>query len=503
MDEPLTSVFGNAIPWKYIKKARRTFRTYASRFDYDPSWKPSLAARPLPGAWEHFGVRQILPAGSQPGPSPVGNPLPDLLPLPTSAASSVILGTIRMGYGHYRIALAIASAAKSLGLTPYWLDFLSFPESAASKTLRYLNDLYSLGSRLSQKFKLFNRLVWEHFTSESGLRLTSSVRDRELSRLFAPVIGDLDREVPFLATHPWTGHAAVHAGMEHIVTVVPDNYPLSFHLVEGTIHAVQTPSNYLGYRTLRNMGRPNEGPLFPMPPEQIKYTGHFVDHEIVGNIESDTDQRFKRLRDRRAKRLLLTMGGAGAQGHQFLDIIRYCRPALEEDRAVIFINMGDHQIRWREMSEALHAMRLPFVLHDNWDETQSFSGEALEGKISGLHIFLSTEIFPAVYATNLLMRASDVMVTKPSELSFYPVPKLFIQRVGRHEAWGAIRGADIGDGTLETQSLSGVRQALSIMLTETDLLRFYSHNILNNHRIGIYNGAYQAVKLAVGAVKPV
>lgn len=494
MQEPVATIFGNSISPKYIRRAHRTFRRYASRFGYDPDWRPALGVQPLAGAWEHFGVRQILPAEEV----PTGG-----LPLPSSAASSVVLGTIRMGYGHYRIALAIASAAKSLGLTPYWLDFLSFPQSAASKTLRYLNDLYSLGSRLSQRFKLFNRLVWERFTSQSGLKLTSSARDRELSRIFSPIMGELDRDVPFLATHPWTGHAAVHAGMERIVTVVPDNYPLSFHLVEGTTHAVQTPSNYLGYRTLRNMGDPNDGPLVPMPAEQIQYTGHFVDHEIVGNIEADTDLRFKRLRDRRAKRLLLTMGGAGAQGRRFTEIIRFCRSAVEENRAVIFVNMGDHRIQWEEMKEELDGRGIDYLLHDDWTETQAFAQAALETEVSGVHVFLFDEIFPAVYATNLLMRAADVMITKPSELSFYPVPKLFIQRVGRHEAWGAIRGADIGDGTLETDSLSGVQQALGIILADNDLLRFYSHNILNNHRIGIYNGAYHAVELAVGAATPV
>ena len=48
----------------------------------------------------------------------------------------------------------------------------------------------------------------------------------------------------------------------------------------------------------------------------------------------------------------------------------------------------------------------------------------------GIHVFLHENFYAAVYATNILMRVSDVMITKPSELSFYPVPKLFIQRVG-------------------------------------------------------------------------
>ena len=49
--------------------------------------------------------------------------------------------------------------------------------------------------------------------------------------------------------------------------------------------------------------------------------------------------------------------------------------------------------------------------------------------MTGIHAFAHKNIFEAVYCTNLLMRSCDVIVTKPSELAFYPVPKLFIKRV--------------------------------------------------------------------------
>ena len=52
--------------------------------------------------------------------------------------------------------------------------------------------------------------------------------------------------------------------------------------------------------------------------------------------------------------------------------------------------------------------------------------------LKACHGFFHKNIFEAVYCTNLLMRSADVLVTKPSELAFYPVPKLFIRRVGGH-----------------------------------------------------------------------
>jgi hypothetical protein len=95
------------------------------------------------------------------------------------------------------------------------------------------------------------------------------------------------------------------------------------------------------------------------------------------------------------------------------------------------------------------------------------------------------------------MRICDVMITKPSELSFYPVPKIFIQRVGRHEAWGAIRGSEIGDGTIETSSPTNLRRTLKIIVEESDLLEIYCKHIIQNKKNGIYNGAYNAIKRAI------
>ena len=99
MKEPLTSVFGNPIPGKYIRKAQRTFRAYARRFGFNPDYRPELGVRPLPGAWDHFGVRQIVPVESIENPE---IPRREALPLPTAASRSVVLGTIRMGYGFSR-----------------------------------------------------------------------------------------------------------------------------------------------------------------------------------------------------------------------------------------------------------------------------------------------------------------------------------------------------------------------------------------------------------------
>ena len=48
----------------------------------------------------------------------------------------IIVGNIRMGFGHYRISMAMASAAKAMGYTPYWMDLNSYGETTCTKSDR-------------------------------------------------------------------------------------------------------------------------------------------------------------------------------------------------------------------------------------------------------------------------------------------------------------------------------------------------------------------------------
>ena len=68
-----------------------------------------------------------------------------------------------------------------------------------------------------------------------------------------------------------------------MVNAIPDNWPMALHLAEGSVHVVQTPGAYLGYKALRGMDKRRQ--LKPMPAGSIYHTGHFIDHELVLNIE--------------------------------------------------------------------------------------------------------------------------------------------------------------------------------------------------------------------------
>ena len=63
--------------------------------------------------------------------------------------------------------------------------------------------------------------------------------------------------------------------------------------------------------------------------------------------------------------------------------------------------------------------------------------------------------------------------------------------------WGAVHSAEIGDGTLECRDIPHTIQMLDLFLQDEELLAGMCRNIVTNKCIGIYDGAYKAVKLAM------
>ncbi len=475
------SIFGNEMADAIYRKAVRTKESYIRKYGDDSQKTYHLSSVPAPAIGKPLGVRNIV-IGTE-------NPV-------QFDDKSVIIGNIRMGFGHYRISMAMASAAHAMGYDPYWFDLHSFENTTGGKVISEQNELYSLGSRLSQKSVLFNRLVWEPLNSEGFRKLAYNANDQKVAELMVPVYRELPQDIPFVACHVWPAQAAVHAGMTRVVNAIPDNWPMALHLAEGAIHTVQTPSAYMGYRVLRGMDKKRE--LLPMPGTSIAYTGHYVDHELVSNIPADCEKRLARVKQGEARRWLMSVGGAGAQREIFVSIIHKLLPRIRKGKAVLFINVGDHRGVWKELLEIIPEMRMYVTEHFNdFNETSRFCEEIYDGDVKGIHVFCHNDIFAAAYSTNLLMRASDFLITKPSELSFYPIPKLMIKRVGGHEAWGAIRAAELGDGTYECATPLETNALLTLMQRNGDIMDKMCSAILHNNEQGIYNGAYRAVKLAV------
>jgi len=492
-------VYGNPINKPHSRKVIKRQNWFIKKFDYDPNEEYTLSLKDNEYLGPIFGLKDIVRDGE-------GNEIIN--------DNAVICSTVRMGFGHYRIAMAGVSCAKAMGFTPYWLDLLAIP-GITTDVIKYCNNNYSYFSRLSQKSNFFNEFIWEAVTTgEPTLPVLSwflnnwivgwpwrflktNVKDYKMSELFKNLHEALPPDMPMLTAHMWNCMGAVAGGMTNVVDMMFDNWPMAFQLTEGAKHGVQSPSGYFGFRTMRGFDETNKV-MNPVPSDSIFYTGHHIDHELVDNIEVDCAARLRRMKDNEPRRFLLTMGGAGAQRELFKAIIDHCIPLIKDDKVALFVNLGDHTENWEWLEHELAMYKNITQTHFSWDETKAFTDKIRMDNAGGLHVFLYDNIFHAVYATNYIMRVMDVMITKPSELAFYPVPKIMNERVGGHEMWGAIRSAELGDGTVEVRTIPHTLQAIDLLTQDNDLLTLFCDCIVKNKSIGVYDGAYKCVELATG-----
>ena len=221
-----SSIFGNPMDAKTIKAAEKSKAKFIKKYGDDSQADYKIGFKAI-DTLDFIGADNIV----------FGEGNAEFDP------KALIVGNIRMGFGHYRISIAMASCARALGFKPYWLDLASF-DATGSKMIREQNDLYSLASRISQKSKLFNKLVWEPLNSEGFKKISYNAKDQKNSELLVPIFKNIPKDIPYIATHVWPSQGAIHAGMTNVVNAIPDNWPMGLHLSEGAIHTVQTPFAY-------------------------------------------------------------------------------------------------------------------------------------------------------------------------------------------------------------------------------------------------------------------
>ena len=475
MEDKSSIIFGNEMPKKAVKKAIAKKKQYLKKFGDDTENDYPLGFEPIK-TLNGFGVKNIVL--NEKNQKFAGKPL--------------IVGNIRMGFGHYRISIAMASCAKALGYDPYWLDLASF-DATGSKWIRSQNDLYSMGSRLSQKSKLFNKLYWEPLNSEGFKAITYNVGDQKNTELLVPLFRHIPKDTPYIATHAWPSQAAIHAGMSHVVNAIPDNWPMALHLSEGAIHTVQTPFAYMGYKTLDGFAKK---PLKGMKDDDLKLVGCYVDHELVVNCEKVNSERKKRLDEGRPIRILMTVGGAGAGYSLYKSMIEHLLPYVKENRVMIMINFGDHEAVYERLKKELKGFETTDYFNE-YEKVQKLSSDLEKEDRPGIYAICNKNIFEAVYSTNLLMNQSDLLITKPSELVYYPIPKLFMRHIGGHEVYGGIYGREMGDAVKECPDEKSMNVMLDALVNDRDLIKMMCDRIVKLKQAGFYDGAYECVKLAV------
>ncbi len=469
-------IFGNEMSEKTVKSAEKSKAKFLKKYGDDSDRDYKLAFRPIE-TLSFLGAQNIV-FGEE------NEPFDE---------KALIVGNIRMGFGHYRISIAMASCAAALGYKPYWLDLASF-DATGSKMIREQNEMYSFASRLSQKDPIFNHLFWEPLNSEGFKKISYNAKDQKNSELLVPIFKNIPKDIPYIATHVWPSQGAVHAGMTHVVNAIPDNWPMGLHLSEGAIHAVQTSFAYLGYKTLEGF---DKKPLKGLPEREIKEVGCYVDHELLYRLKEDNDLRRARIGEGKPLRILMTVGGAGAGFDFFASLGRHLMPLVKEKKVSLFINFGDHKDVYEKMIADVGDLECK-TYFNAYDEFKDFVNEIREGEAEGVYAIMNEDIFKAVYSTNLLMPVCDLLITKPSELSYYPIPKIFMKHIGGHEVYGAFHGREFGDSALEYLTPKRMNEALDRLIEDKEILPHILDRIEGLKEQGYYDGGYNCVKLAVG-----
>ena len=136
MNEKSKVIFGNELSDKVYRKAVKSKKGYIKKFGDDSNVDYKIAIKDNEYIGESLGVKNITLSDEKSD-------------YEFDTEKGIIVGNIRMGFGHYRISMAMASCAKHLGYVPYWMDLNSYKQTTCTKVIGAQNDLYSLGSRLS------------------------------------------------------------------------------------------------------------------------------------------------------------------------------------------------------------------------------------------------------------------------------------------------------------------------------------------------------------------
>lgn len=412
----------------------------------------------------------------------------------------VIVATIRMGFGHHRIAYSACSWAMSRGHTTIFHDFLNI-ESDEADLIRTLDHFYSKFSRIASEFGSYAEQAWGKAMKQGD---ADALRAAALTAAqLQSLLTVYPKDTPIVCTHQICALTAAAVGFTNVVNLVVDNYPQWFLVVPKTLNITQGPVNYQSYL---KMG---------VPSSELRLAGHWCPSELVDNIEVDCNRRISRAEDpsNKPRRLLIPVGGAGAQKTFIIQFIEAVEPWIRRGKLQLFLNAGDHKHMKTAFVDVLNKCNLEYDTVTTTQGVRDFQSKLLENGGSAepnkaVTLFAFDDYFPAVATTDLLCRVADILTCKPSELAFYPIPKLHIRRVGDHEAYSAIRAAEVNDGSLEAREIKDALRYLELLCnsntTDTesdgcDLLPSWNRSIIENqNKLKLYDGCKNAVKWAVG-----
>jgi hypothetical protein len=424
-----------------------------------------------------------------------------------SQTPPIVVATIRMGFGHHRLAYSACSWALQKSQQEgggtrkvIFHDLLSI-SSPEADLIKSSDELYSKCSRWASDAGGVVERMWGSAMMQGD---ANALRMAALTAAhLQPLLLAFPKDVPLITTHQTVALTASACGFANVCNLVVDNHPQWFLTVPNALNLVQGPVNHQSFLQMGISG------------DELAWAGHWCPYDLVSNIEKDCRHRIERRQGASSSsassaasaapavplRLLVPVGGAGAQRKFILGLVKALSPLVRSGKVQLLLNAGDHAHMKTAFLQVLDELGLEFDTVADSPSVAAFQRKyLLENRNAvipkGVTLFCFDEYFPAVATTDLLCRVADVLVCKPSELAFYCVPKLHIRRVGDHEADSAKRSSELGDGTVEAREIHDAVRFCHLFET-TELLAEMNRAIIGNDRIGIYNGCQKAVELAL------
>jgi hypothetical protein len=195
--------------------------------------------------------------------------------LEESAKTPIIVATIRMGFGHHRLAYSAASwALKQSGHPVIFHDLLSI-ESPEADLIKDTDELYSRFSRYASELGGPVEKLWGSLMKGGD---ADALRVANLTAAhLQPLLLAYPKDIPIIATHQLVALIAAAAGFTNVVNLVVDNYPQWFLCVPKTLNIVQGPvskCHYSGGAVCR-IGFSNHASSFPPLPFYTQTTRVF------------------------------------------------------------------------------------------------------------------------------------------------------------------------------------------------------------------------------------
>jgi hypothetical protein len=386
-----------------------------------------------------------------------------------SPASAPLVVAVEMGYGHLRAATPLADA---LGTRVLKVDEPPLVAPGEDRLWARVRRGYEAISRLSQVPVAGRPLAWA-LDSVTDIPQLYPLRDlsapthgvRALERLARKRLGEglvarlRETGAPLLTTFYSPAIVADRAGLDRVFCVVTDS---DINRIWAPLEPQRTRIQYLvptrrAARRLQSYG---------VPAERITFTGFPLPDALVGGpglpvlkrnlaarlVRLDPSGEFRRSvpeelahflgalpREEEGKPALLTfaVGGAGAQAGMAAAFLPGFRAAVAAGRLRIALVAGIRPEVEARFREALAAAGM----------------EALVG--SGIEI-LSAPSFPEYYARfNALLARTDILWTKPSELTFYGalgIPLVLAPPVGVHERYNRRWAREGGAGLKQREA---------------------------------------------------